>query len=57
VRCTGREATRCDVTVRYVHTGLSPEGNEWVRAMDDARHAEHIEGWRAAIEAMLASRA
>jgi DNA-binding MarR family transcriptional regulator len=56
VRCAERGAARCEVTVRYIYTGLSPEGNEWIRAMDEARYAEEIGAWRTSIEAMLAAR-
>ena len=43
--------------MRYLFTGLSPEGNAWIRAMDERRYAQYIGAWRSGIEAMRASRA
>jgi hypothetical protein len=53
VRCTPLGAARARVAVRYALTGLSEAGNEWIRAMDEARYAQFIDSWRAAIETAL----
>lgn len=54
VRCTPLDGERCTVAVGYAFTGLTEAGNEWIRAMDERRFAEFIDGWRSEIEAMLA---
>ena len=50
VQCARLDAARTRVTVIYAFTGLSEAGNAYVRAMDEARYAEMIEGWARAIE-------
>ncbi len=42
-------------TVTYEYTGLSDEGNEYVRKMDDRRYAEFIGSWESAITKSLAA--
>lgn len=49
VQCAALSPTRTRVTVIYVFTGLSEAGNENIRAMDDARFRDYIEGWGKAI--------
>jgi hypothetical protein len=51
VQCAPLAAARTRVTVIYVFTGLSEAGNANIRAMDDARFRDFIEGWGKAIAA------
>lgn len=49
VRCAERSAGVTEVTVVYRMTGLSPEGNARLAALDEAAYAEFLEEWRTAI--------
>jgi hypothetical protein len=51
VQCAPADAQRTRVTVVYVFTALSEAGNDYVRAMDERRYRDFIEGWGAAIAA------
>jgi hypothetical protein len=57
VQCAEAGARRTRVTVVYAFTGLSDAGNEYVRAMDEARYRAFIDGWSTAIEAARAAAA
>ena len=50
VQCARLDAARTRVTVIYTFTALSEAGNAYVRAMDDSRYGEMIDGWARAIE-------
>jgi hypothetical protein len=52
VQCAPLDAAHTRVTVIYSLTGLTKEGNEAVRAMDEARFAAFIDSWRSAIVAL-----
>jgi len=54
VQCARLDAARTRVTVIYTFTALSEAGNAYVRAMDDSRYGEMIEGWSRAIGEALA---
>jgi hypothetical protein len=56
VTCNALGPHRCEVTVTYEFTGLSQAGNDWVRAMDEARYDAFIAEWKAAIGKALAAR-
>ncbi len=51
VQCAPLGPARTRVTVIYVFTGLTEAGNANIRAMDDARFREFVEGWGRAIAA------
>jgi hypothetical protein len=51
VQCAQEGGAATRVTVIYSFTGLSPAGNEYVRAMDEAHYRAFIEGWGTAIAA------
>jgi hypothetical protein len=52
VQCARLDAARTRVTVIYTFTALSESGAAYVRAMDENRYGEMIEGWATAIEAI-----
>ncbi|HSS27028.1 MAG TPA: hypothetical protein VLL50_03690 [Usitatibacter sp.] len=52
VQCARLEAARTRVTVIYTFTALSESGAAYVRAMDENRYGEMIDGWATAIEAI-----
>jgi len=52
VQCAPLGPARTRVTVIYVFTGLTEAGNANIRAMDDARFREFVEGWGRAISAV-----
>ena len=56
VQCAPADGQRTRVTVVYTFTALSESGNEYVRAMDEARYRDFIEGWGTAIAAAQAAR-
>jgi hypothetical protein len=53
VQCAPGEEGTTRVTVVYTYTGLNEAGNEYVRAMDEARYRAYIDSWQAAIQAAL----
>lgn len=55
VTCLGASGGGADITVRYTLTGLSTEGDAFVREfLSDAHYTRFIEEWHSALSALLA---
>ncbi len=52
VECAPVDSQATCVTVTYEYTGLSEEGNAYVRSMDETRYREFIESWNETIRRM-----
>jgi len=56
VQCTRLDAKRTRVNVVYALTGLAEEGNERIRALDEAHYRRFIESWEESISRAIRAR-